>query len=95
MFGSAQPIVVKRAHNLQLSQLRDSVEDIARELEENLQVRYGWDGDMLKFDRLGAHGHIKLNGEEVEVKVVRNMFLPVSDKWLKQKINSYLDEHIG
>ena len=95
MFGSARPIVVKRNHSLQISELRDRVENIARELEESLQIRYSWDGDQLKFDRLGAHGHIKLDGQEVEIKLVRNPFLPVSDSWLENKINSYLDQHIN
>ena len=94
MFGSNRPIVIRRNHSLDRENVRNRVEDVAREMKQNLNVTYQWQGDRLTFERLGAHGHIHLNGDEVEVKVIRNSFLPISERWLKDKIHEYLDHHL-
>jgi len=74
-------IHITQSHQLSGEELRQRVENIARELKQKLYVNYQWEGDTLAFKRPGAKGSIGLGKDFVEVKVKLGMLvIPMKDK---------------
>lgn len=83
-------IEIRREHALGIDELRRRVEQLAVDLEQDLDARYQWQGDTLSFSRSGASGTVELGEGEVAVRVKLGMLHSA----LKGRIEKVLDERL-
>ena len=74
---------------------RRVVEKIAASLRDSLHFDYHWQGDRLTFERIGVNGYIDIADHQVRIYVKRSFMLPVSESWIRQQVESALDEYIA
>lgn len=85
-------IHLSRVHALGKEQARNIAEQIARQLKNDLQASYRWNGDSLDFTCPGASGCIKIAETMVEVLVDLSFLLrPIKDK-IEREVNQQLDQ---
>lgn len=68
-------IHIKHQHNLSQDKARALVEEIARDLKEELKANYSIEGNSLRFNRSGASGSIDIGESFVEVNVQLGLLL--------------------
>ena len=88
-------IRVSRAHHTTLKKARKGAEHIAEELGEEFGLDHAWDGDILRFQRMGVSGHIEVGKKEVEVYVKLGFLLMALGPRIEHEINRFCDEHFG
>lgn len=71
------------------------VEEIAASLNQMLHFHYHWEGDRLAFKRTGVHGHIDVADHEVHVFVSKSPLLPVSEGWIRAKVEAVMDQYLA
>ncbi|MGD8842156.1 MAG: polyhydroxyalkanoic acid system family protein [Gammaproteobacteria bacterium] len=88
-------IHIKRSHSLPPDAARAQVEKIARELKTRLNADYIWDGDSLKFSRVGASGAIVLGDGYIDLRLKLGLALsPMKgkiEKTILERIDDALD----
>ena len=85
---------ISRSHHMDKATTRRVVEKIAVTLRESIHFDYGWHGDRLTFERLGVKGFIDIADHRVRIFVQTSPLLPVSDSWIREKVEAALDEFI-
>lgn len=89
-------IVVRRPHHAATEQkAREGAEKIARRLSEEFDFDYGWDGDVLRFNRTGVHGELRVGRQDVELHVKLSLLLRPLKPRIEHEIHRFFDENIG
>lgn len=88
-------IEVTRPHDLGLEGARQAVEAVAERLHGDLNARYTWRGDRLRFECPGAEGRIDVSGNAVQVSVELSWLLKPARGRIERSINNYLDEYLA
>ncbi|MDO8787651.1 MAG: polyhydroxyalkanoic acid system family protein [Sulfuritalea sp.] len=88
-------IRVVRTHGVTLKRARKGAEQIAEELGEEFGLDHEWDGDTLRFQRMGVAGHIEVGKKEVEIYVKLGFLLMALGPRIEHEINRFCDEHFG
>lgn len=86
-------IDIRKTHSFDLEGAQQVADDLARDLSEKFDVDYGWDGDVILFERAGCHGEIEVDAECVHVHAKLGFFLSYLKPAVEREINRYLDEH--
>lgn len=88
-------IDIRKAHRLGLEDARNTADELAAELAEKFAVDYGWDGDVILFERTGVTGQIRVDAREVHVLAQLGFFLGYLKPAVEREIHRYLDEHFA
>lgn len=88
-------LTVKRAHSKDDAQVKSIIEEIADDMKTEFGIDYNWKGNVLEFSRTGVSGHIKSHPGEVEVNIRKSFFIPLSDAFLRSKVEEYMDKHLS
>ena len=88
-------IRVTRAHGVTLKRARKGAERIAEELGEEFGLDHEWDGNTLRFQRMGVSGHIEVGKKEVEICVKLGFLLIALRPRIEHEINRFCDENFG
>lgn len=86
-------IDIRKPHRFDLEGAQQVADDLARELAEKFSVDYGWDGDVLRFQRSGCKGEINVDAECVHVQAKLDFFVSFLKPAVEREIHRYLDEH--
>ncbi len=86
-------IDIRKSHSLDLDGAQRIADDLARDLADKFDIEYGWDGDMIVFERPGVHGQIQVDGECVHVRARLGFFLSYLKPAVEREIDRWLDEH--
>jgi putative polyhydroxyalkanoate system protein len=87
-------IKVKRRHKLGADQARATVEELAQKLEQELNAKYHWEGDTLRFSRSGASGHIDVKDRELAIEIKLGMLLSPLKGKIERTIQDEIDKHL-
>lgn len=87
-------IDIRRPHDLGIEAARAATEKVAERLEEKVQVRWRWDGDVLHLERSGAKGTIAVTGSDVHVQIELGMVLRPMKGSVEQKVHDYLERYL-
>lgn len=85
-------IDIKQNHSLGREAARQTAEQIAQKLQNELKASYRWQGDTLKFDCPGAHGGIFVDDNEVRVEVELSFLLRPMRGRIEREIKEYLGQ---
>jgi len=88
-------IDIRKAHAFDLEGAQQVADNLARDLAEKFAIEYGWDGDVILFERAGCHGEIKVDAECVHVRAQLGFFLSYLKPAVEREIHRYLDQHFN
>ncbi len=86
-------IDIRKTHDFDLDGAQQVADDLARDLAEKFAIDYGWDGDVIVFERAGVDGEIQVDEQCVHVRARLGFFLSYLKPAVEREINRYLDEH--
>ena len=88
-------IVVRRHHALGLAKAKGLAQSVARRLKDDYGGSFGWQGDVLHFQRTGASGSVAVTREDFEVHVELGLLLSPLRSRIEREIISFCDEHFA
>jgi putative polyhydroxyalkanoate system protein len=87
-------IDIRRSHSLGKDKARKAAESLSTELAQKLQVQSRWEGDVLRFERSGAKGHVAVSDSDVHVQVELGLMLRPLKGAVEAQIQKYLDRYL-
>jgi putative polyhydroxyalkanoate system protein len=88
-------ISIRRPHQLSLSEAKGRVTQLAESLAKDLNARWCWQGDELRFDRTGAWGVVRVGSAQVDVEVKLGLLLRPLKETITARIHERLDSLLG
>ncbi|MDI9244331.1 polyhydroxyalkanoic acid system family protein [Marinobacter sp. CHS3-4] len=88
-------IDIRRAHSLDKSHARDAAEALAKDLSEQFDVNYEWDGNLLRFKRSGVKGKLDISEQDLHIHLELGLMLRPFKSRIEQEIHSQLDKLTG
>jgi putative polyhydroxyalkanoate system protein len=88
-------ISIQRSHQLSLSEAKERVTQLAESLEKDLDARWRWQGDELRFERTGASGVVRVASAQVDVEVQLGLLLRPLKATITARIHERLDSLLG
>ncbi|MEA1080706.1 polyhydroxyalkanoic acid system family protein [Marinobacter qingdaonensis] len=85
-------IDVHRSHSLDKEHARAAAETLAKDLSQQFDVHYQWDGDELKFKRSGVKGYLHIQQADLHVHLELGMMLRPFKSKIEKEIHSQLDQ---
>lgn len=94
-FWYMSTIDIRSRHTLPHDDAQTAADELAQDLAEKFAIDYGWDGDVIHFERPGVHGQIVVHGERIEIQAHLGFLLIMLKPAIEQEIVRYLREHFG
>ena len=88
-------IDISRSHSLDHAHAREAAESLAKDLSEQFDVDYTWEGDTLRFKRSGVKGHMDVLPAELKVHLELGLMLRPFKSRFESEIHSQLDKLTG
>ncbi len=82
-------------HTMTREEAQEAAESLSRDLAEKFDIEYGWDGDVIHFERPGVQGQIAVTGDDIHVKAYLGFMLALLKTPIEQEVTRYLREHFG
>ena len=82
-------------HQMNHAHAQKAADELAGDLAEKFSIDYGWDEDIIHFERPGVHGMITVGEDEIRIQAKLDIFLAFLKRSIEQEIVSYLEEHFG
>ena len=82
-------------HTLSHGDAQQAAEELSRDLSKKFGIDYGWDGDVIHFERPGVHGQIMVLDNEIRIQAQLGFLLLMLKGPIEQEIVRYLEEHFG
>lgn len=88
-------ISIRRRHALPIADARKAAEKVARQLEEDFDLAYEWQGHVLHFSRSGVEGTLHVTGEEVRIDARLGLLLGFLKGRIEAEVEENLDKLFG
>ena len=83
-------IDIKRTHRLTPGQARELANDLAADLAEEFAIEYGWEDEVLYFERTGVHGQIEVDENHIHIQAQLGFLLAFMKSRIEEEIESVL-----
>jgi len=88
-------ITIRRKHGKTPADARAAAEHMASELQEEFDLNYAWDGDLMRFKRPGVTGELTLDGEEVALHIHLGFLLSALKPSIEREVHKFFDENFA
>lgn len=88
-------IHLERAHKIGLKRGRAAAQQIADQLAQSFDVHSHWDGDVLRFERVGVDGTLALSKNRVVVDVTLGFLLMAFKPQIEAKVAQGIEQHFA
>ncbi len=89
-------IYIQRDHKLQPEELRELIENLARDIQGRLGGKYHWEGDhCVRYQYTGVDANLTFDESVVTVKVTLGLLMLALKGMLEREIHEHLDDHLG
>ena len=88
-------IDISAQHEMNLEHAQQAADELAGDLAEKFSIDYGWDEDIIHFERPGVHGTITVVKNEIRIQAELGIFLAFLKSRIEEEIVSYLEEHFS
>lgn len=88
-------IDIRSLHTLNHDAALNAADELAQDLAQKFAIDYGWDGDVIHFERPGVHGQIEVHDQRIEIRAHLGFLLIMLKPAIEQEIVRYLREHFG
>ena len=82
-------------HNLSHDEALSAADDLSRDLAEKFGIDYGWEDEVIHFQRPGGDGQILVADTELRIQANLGFMLMMLKSPIEQEIVRYLEEHFG
>ena len=82
-------------HNLSHEEALNAADELSQDLAEKFGINYGWDEEVINFERPGVHGQILVADSELRIQANLGLMLMLLKEPIEQEIERYLQEHFG
>ena len=82
-------------HTLSHEEALAAAEELSCALAEKFDIDYGWDDEVINFERTGVHGQIFVKDSELRIQASLGIMLMILKRPIEQEIYRYLEEHFG
>ena len=86
-------INIRRKHSMSREKARAAAEHMVRELKEEMDLDYAWDGDALRFQRSGVSGELVLEHQEAVLSIKLGFLLSALKPSIESAVHKYFDEN--
>lgn len=88
-------IDIKRTHSLTPEEARQLANDLAVDLAEEFSIEYGWQDDVLYFERTGVQGQIIVDENHIHIQAQLGFLLLFLKPRIEEEIESVLGDHFS
>ena len=78
-----------------LDAAQDAADQLAADLAEKFSIDYGWEGNIIHFERPGVDGTIEVNEEIIHIRAQLGLLLMFLQSRIEEEIFRYLGSHFG
>ena len=82
-------------HTLSHEDALQAADELSCDLAEKFGIDYGWDDEVIHFERPGVPGQILVNETELRIQAKLGFMLMMLKGPIEQEIVRYLKEHFG
>ncbi|NRB71304.1 MAG: polyhydroxyalkanoic acid system family protein [Xanthomonadales bacterium] len=88
-------IDINAAHTLSREEAQAAADSLSQDLARKFDIDYGWDGDVIHFERPGVQGQIAVTDHEIHIQAYLGMMLTLLKAPIEQEIIRYLRDEFG
>ena len=88
-------IQIRRSHSMSAKAARKAAEKIASQLDEEFDLAYEWDDNVLLFKRSGVSVELVVEKTEVHIRVRLGFLLMAIRPRIEAEIHRFFDENFG
>ena len=82
-------------HTLSHEEALNAADELSIDLAEKFGIDYGWDDEVIHFERPGVNGQILVQENELRIQANLGLMLMMLKTPIEQEIRRYLAEHFG
>ena len=82
-------------HTLSHDEALTAADELSADLAEKFGIDYGWQDEVIHFERPGVNGHILVMENELRIQAQLGFMLMMLKGPIEQEIYRYLKEHFG
>lgn len=82
-------------HNLSHEEALNAADALCVDLAEKFGIDYGWQDEVIHFERPGVSGRIDVRETELRIRATLGFMLMLLKAPIEQEIVRYLEEHFG
>jgi putative polyhydroxyalkanoate system protein len=82
-------------HQMNHADAQQAADDLASDLAEKFDIDYGWDENVIHFERPGVNGSITVGEHEIHVVAKLGFLLALLKIRIEEEIRKYLQSHFG
>ena len=88
-------IDIHAQHSLSHAEALTAAEELSCDLAEKFGIDYGWENEVIHFERPGVHGQILVQDSELRIQATLGIMLMMLKGPIEQEIVRYLETHFG
>lgn len=88
-------IDIRARHNLSHQEALTAADELSCDLAEKFGIDYGWEDEVIHFERPGVQGQILVQDNELRVRANLGIMLMLLKDPIEQEIIRYLESHFG
>lgn len=82
-------------HQMKHADAQQAADDLASDLAEKFDIDYGWDENVIYFERPGVNGSITVGEHEIHVAAQLGFLLAMLKFRIEEEIRKYLQSHFS
>jgi putative polyhydroxyalkanoate system protein len=82
-------------HKLNHEDALNAADKLSIDLSEKFGINYGWEDEVIHFERSGVNGQIQVQDSELRIQAKLGFMLMMLKGPIEQEIFRYLEEHFG
>jgi putative polyhydroxyalkanoate system protein len=82
-------------HQMNHADAQQAADDLASDLAEKFDIDYGWDENVIYFERPGVNGSITVGEHEIHVAAQLGFLLAMLKIRIEEEIRKYLQSHFS
>ena len=82
-------------HTLSHEDALNAANELSIDLAKKFGIEYGWEDEVIHFERPGVHGQILVQDSELRIQATLGFMLMMLKGPIEQEIVRYLEEHFG
>ena len=82
-------------HTLSHEEALNAADELSVDLAEKFGIDYGWEDEVIHFQRPGVNGKIRVQETELRIQANLGLMLMMLKTPIEQEIVRYLEKHFG
>lgn len=92
---SVSTIDIHAYHDLSHEEALTAADELSCDLAEKFGIDYGWEDEVIHFERPGVDGRIYVRETELRIQAKLGFLLMMLKEPIEREIHRYLKEHFG